>query len=79
MIVFFELFDLVSGNVIEDFATEEAAIDALRAAEREHGPEAIGDIALLRFDNGHPTLIAMEGDLVERVAQSTVERRIRVG
>ena len=79
MNVFFELFDLASGNVIEDFATEEEAVEVLRSAERDHGPEAICDIALLRFEDGHPTLIAMEDVLAERVRQSSVAKRIRVG
>jgi hypothetical protein len=79
MNVFFELFDLASGNLIEDFATEEEAIEALRLAERDHGPAAISDVALLRFDDGHPTLVAMEGELVERVRQTVANRRVRVG
>jgi hypothetical protein len=79
MNVFFELFDLESGNLIEDFATEEEALEALRSAERDHGPAAISDIALLRFDDGHPTLIAMEGELVERVHRTAANRRVRVG
>ena len=79
MNVFFEVFDLESGNLIEDFATEEEALEALRSAERDHGPEAISDIALLRFDDGHPTLFAMDGELVERVRQPVANRRVRVG
>lgn len=79
MDVFFELFDLVSGNVVDDFATEDEAMEALRAAEREHGLEAIHDIALLRFENGHPSLVAMERDLAKRVSQSNIDQRVRVG
>ncbi|MBA3450044.1 MAG: hypothetical protein H0T18_02390 [Chloroflexia bacterium] len=79
MDVFFELFDLASGNVIDDFSTEEDALEALRAAQRDHGTEAIKDVALLRFDSGHPTLVAMEHDLVERVTESSHGERIRVG
>lgn len=67
MKVFFELFDLESGNVIEDFETEQGAMDALVAAEREHGSQAIENVALLRFEDGHPTLVAMEHDLVNHV------------
>lgn len=70
MKVFFELFDLETGNVIEDFETEQDAMDALIAAEREHGSQAIKNVALLRFDNGHPALVAMEQDLVDRVMTS---------
>ena len=70
MRVFFELFDLESSNVIDDFDTEQDAMDALMAAEREFGSQAIENVALLRFEDGHPTLIAMEHDLVDRVIAS---------
>lgn len=70
MKIFFEMFDLESGNVIEDFETEQDAMDALAATERTFGSEAIENVALLRFDDGHPTLVAMEHDLIDRVIAS---------
>lgn len=70
MDVFYEQFDLETGNVIDDFVSEDEALDVLRAAEREHGFAAISDVALLRYENGHPTLVAMENDLVARVTGS---------
>jgi hypothetical protein len=76
MRVFFELFDLKSGNVIEDFETEHDAIAALVAAEREHGSQAIENIALLRFEDGHPLLVAMEQDLVDRVNALVYTERV---
>ena len=79
MTVFYELFDLATRNVLEDFATEEDALEALYAAKREHGSAAISDVALLRYDDGHPTLVAMEHDLVARVTQSVAAERVRVG
>ena len=79
MDVFYELFDLATGNVIDDFASEGDALEALREAEREHGPAGIGDVALLRYENGHPTLVAMEHDLVARVTESGVAQRLRAG
>lgn len=79
MDVFYELFDLATGNVIDDFATEDDALDALRDAEQEHGPHAISDVALLRYDDGHPTLVAMEHDLIARVTESVSGQRLRVG
>lgn len=79
MEVFYELFDLATGNMIDDFATEEDALEALRAAQHEHGLAAISDVALLRYEDGHPTLVAMEHDLVAKVAKSVAAARIRVG
>ena len=79
MTVFYELFDLATGNVIDDFATEEDALEALRAAACEHGLAAISDIALLRYEDGHPTLAAMERDLVAQVSESVATERLRVG
>jgi hypothetical protein len=62
------LFDLLSGNVITDFVNEREALDALCQIAREDGLEAVADLALTRIANGHPKLIAMEDDLVRRVA-----------
>ena len=61
------LFDLRSGNIMEGFASEEDAWRALRDMAEEHGLEAIEDLSLLRMRDGHPTVIAMENELVRRV------------
>jgi hypothetical protein len=79
MTIFYELFDLATGNVIDDFAAEEDALEALRTAECEHGLAAISDVALLRYKDGHPTLVAMERDLVARVSESVAAEQLRVG
>jgi hypothetical protein len=62
------LLDLPSGNVMTDFATEREAWDALRSWARDEGVEAITDLSLLSIQDGEPTVIAMEDDLVQRVA-----------
>lgn len=64
---YFELFDLASGNVIEDYARESDAIDALIQVVRNHGSQAIETFALTHVVNGKPALIAMQADLVLRV------------
>lgn len=61
------LYDLPSGNVITDFATESDAWDALCRAAADDGLESIANLSLLRMENGQPTLIAMDDDLVQRV------------
>jgi hypothetical protein len=62
------LFDLLSGNVITDYACESDAWTALREIAEDDGLEAIADLSLMRMRDGHPTLIAMEDELVRRVA-----------
>jgi hypothetical protein len=63
------LFDLQSGNVMEGFASEGDAWDALQEMAEEHGLEAIEDLSLLHMRDGQPTLIAMEDELVRRVTR----------
>jgi hypothetical protein len=57
----------VSGNLFADFATEDEAWDALRQWAAEFGLEELHDLGLMRLENGRPTLVAMEDDLVQRV------------
>jgi len=64
----FVLFDLLSGNVITDFASESDAWDSLCRDASEAGLESIENLSLLRIQDGHPTLVAMEDELVRRVA-----------
>lgn len=64
---YFELFDLESGNVIEDYARESDAIDALIQVVSNNGSQAIETFALAHVTNGKPVLIAMQADLVLRV------------
>ena len=63
------LLDHPSGNVMTDFATEREAWDALRGRARDEGMEAIADLSLLSIQDGEPSIIAMEDDLVRRVAR----------
>jgi hypothetical protein len=64
MSMFFELLDTSSGNLIKEFETEREAIDALRAVGHEYGVEHLRHLALLCFQNGHPTLVARDDELV---------------
>jgi hypothetical protein len=67
MDAYFELFDLASGNVIEDYVSERDAIDALVQVVVNHGSQAIETFALTHVVNGKPVLIAMQDELVLRV------------
>lgn len=68
MSTYYELFDFRSGNVMEHFAEERDAWDALRHMAMEFGIEEIRDIGLSYTHDGASTLIAMDDDLVQRVA-----------
>ena len=62
------LWDLPSGNVVTDFPSEHDAWEALRSWARDEGLEAIEGLSLMRVQDGDPILIAMDDDLVRRVA-----------
>jgi hypothetical protein len=64
---FYELYDFRSGNVMEHFAQERDAWDALREMAMEFGIDEMHDLGLSFTNDGKTTLIAMEGDLVQRV------------
>jgi hypothetical protein len=67
---YYELFDLASGNVIEDYESENEAIDALIQVVVNHGSQAIETFALTQVISGQPRLIAMQKDLVVRVEEA---------
>lgn len=67
------LLDLPSGNVITDFASERDAWDALLSWARDDGLDAIAGLSLMRIQDGDPTRIAMEDELVRRVADELGE------
>jgi hypothetical protein len=62
------LLDLPSGNVITDFASERDAWDALLSWACDDGLDALAGLSLMRIQDGDPTRIAMEDELVRRVA-----------
>jgi hypothetical protein len=64
MSVFFQLLDRSSGNVIKDYPSKEAALEELRGVAQEHGVDEVRTLALLKFQDGRPMLVAMEEDLV---------------
>ena len=73
MDTYYELFDVSSGNVIEDYERERDAIDALIALVNKHGTGAIETFALTRMELGHPVLIAMQKDLVALIETRMTE------
>jgi hypothetical protein len=69
----FLLFDLVSGNVMTAFASEDEALSALRETAAEDGVEAIKNLSLLIVRDGHLTLVAMEDERVRRAIGDDAE------
>jgi hypothetical protein len=75
-----QLFDLVSGNVMAAFASEGEALNAIRDSAAEDSVESIENLSLMFIRDGHPTLIAMEEDLVHRaLGNDEISGRTEVG
>jgi hypothetical protein len=66
---YYELVDLASGNMVEDYDDEQDAIEALVRVAKEHGSEAIATFALAHVQGSNRRLVAMQGDLVMRIEQ----------
>lgn len=66
---FWELVDLASGNMIEDYDREQDAIEGLMHLVEEHGREAITTFALAHVQGSQRRLVAMQHHLVMRVEQ----------
>ena len=68
MDAYVELYDLRSGNLMANFVDEREAWEKLRQTALEFGLEEIEGLGLSQFRDGQDTLIAMEDDIVRRVA-----------
>jgi hypothetical protein len=55
----FELIELSSGNVVNDFADFAEALAAVRRVAGLHGWDAVHNLALLRLDGDEQTLVAI--------------------
>jgi hypothetical protein len=65
----YELVDLRSGNMIEDYDHERDAIETLVRVAEVHGIEAIATFALAHMQGSKRRLVAMQDELVSRVEQ----------
>ena len=71
----FELWDTITRNMIGDFETGEAALEAVREAIADHGPEYVATLALVQEDvHGRSETLASGLGLVERAQSLTVSR-----
>jgi hypothetical protein len=64
----FELIDLTSGNVVNDFVSLRDALEAIRRLAEAHGGDTVGNLALLRLDGDEQSLVAMQASLQELAA-----------
>ena len=67
---YYELVDLASGNMIEDYDREQAAIAALMRGVEEHGSQAIATFGLSHVQGSQRHLVAMLDELFSRVEQA---------
>ena len=68
MDVYVELYDLRSGNLMATFADEREAWEDLRRMALKFGLDEIGGLGMAQIRGDDSTLIAMEDELVRRVA-----------
>jgi hypothetical protein len=61
---YFELIDLKSGNVLDDFADLQSAIATLRRVEATHGADAIRRLSLMHVSGDDETLVALGDEFV---------------
>jgi hypothetical protein len=64
---FYELIDLVSGNLAGDYDSIDDALAALHLVAMRHGTSAIEHFSLMRIHDDDQALVAMQEDLVRLV------------
>jgi hypothetical protein len=64
---FYELIDLVSGNLAGDYDSANDALAALVVTAERYGRPAIESFSLMRIQGDEQSLVAMQEDLVELV------------
>jgi hypothetical protein len=73
----YELWDLTTRNLTGFFATEDEALQAVRAAVEQHGRSYAEEFALVQEDaHGRSTTVARGIELVERALARDERNRI---
>ena len=69
----YELWETEGGNLMSSFESERAALEAVAALVREHGPSSIATVTLARLDDQDEdcemTQIAAGNELLARIGQ----------
>jgi hypothetical protein len=73
---FYEVLGGSTGNVIKDYPSEEAGLAELTMIARTHGIEEIKNLVLMRFEDGRPSLVAAEEELIARLVDDDSSRRL---
>lgn len=71
-----ELYDLRSGNLMANYDDEREAWEKLRQMAAEFGLEEVSGLGLARIHGDDSTLIAMEDELVSRVAHELSQKPV---
>jgi hypothetical protein len=78
MTTFYQLMDVTTGNLITEFDSEDEAIEALSGVQADNSDESLLEYALFRFQDGCPTLVAKERDLVVHIAAAQRRRHNQI-
>ena len=70
---FYQVKDMTSGNVIDDFDNRIEALATLNTIAKEHGQEELRTLSLLHVDGDKQTLIAMASELITLVKHESIE------
>jgi hypothetical protein len=73
MSAFLQLWDKTTGNLATELDLEDEAIEALGDVHAEEGQGPLLRLALFRFTDDRPNLIAKERDLVAYVARARAQ------
>jgi hypothetical protein len=77
MTTFFQLWDTTTGNLVTEFDSEDEAIETLCSIRDKDGDETLLELALVRFQDDRPTLVAKEGALVEYISRAGARKNLQ--
>ena len=75
MAMFYELWDVRSGNIVNTYETEDEALAMVRALVADNGPDYVHVLSLSAEDDETTSPIAMGIELGQRAQRALVRRR----
>ena len=76
--MFYVLWDVETGNVVGDFATEDEALAVVRELLDENAPDYVDALSLGRTDDDGGTRLVAEGQRLAALARGGVDPARRV-
>jgi len=73
--MFYELWNLKSGNIVNTYDTEDQVLRAVRDLHALNGPELARSLSLTVEDDDEETTLVAKGDELLRRAQAAMPRR----